>query len=261
MRRLFFVLFCLALGTAGRPSLAAAGRPAKSGDILVFAAASTAPALGQLARLHAGDGGPRVRFSFGASSTLARQIAVGAPADIFISANLAWMNYLVERKAVAPGTPIALFANRLVLVVRRQGASNSLPIGRRPVFARILGTGRLAIAEPAHVPAGIYARAALRTLGLWAAVKDRLAPMMDVRAALALVERGEVAAGMVYGSDAHGNERVRTIFEFPRDSHPPIAYLAALMVKRPNRAAGRFLDFLTSPRAKAVFTQFGFSPG
>jgi molybdate transport system substrate-binding protein len=249
----FLILPCIAMLGAGRPALAK--------DVLVFAAASTTPALHRLARLHESAGGPRVRLSFGASSTLARQIAFGAPADIFISANRAWMEYLVERKSVAPGAPVTLFANRLVLVVSGRSAAESQPITVRPDFSRLLGQGRLAIADPAHVPAGIYARAALRNLGLWPDVKDRLAPMMDVRAALALVERGEAAAGMVYGSDAHGNDNVRTLFEFPPGSHPPIAYPAALIAGRRNPAAEAFLDFLKSARARSLFAQFGFTAG
>ncbi len=253
LRLVFLILPVLAVFSAGHPSLAK--------DVLVFAAASTTPALSQLAAMHQDAGGARVRLSFGASSTLARQIAFGAPADIFISANQAWMAYLTRRKSVAPGAAVTLFTNRLVLIVGGPDASPVQPVTAKPSFSRLLGTGRLAIADPGHVPAGIYAKAALRNLGLWPEVKERLAPMMDVRAALALLERGEVAAGIVYRSDTHGNDHVRVIFEFPESSHPVIAYPAALIAGRNNPAARRFLDFLKSPPAKAVFSRFGFIVG
>ena len=249
VRALIFAVLCLVLNS----------QPLKAGGLLVFAAASTTPALSELARMHKAKGGARVRLSFGASSTLARQIAFGAPAHLFVSASRRWMEYLVKRKAVRPDTVTSLVTNRLVLITGEP--ERVTPMSGGPPLQRLLGKRRLAIADPGHVPAGIYAKAALRNMGLWAELKDRLAPMMDVRATLALVERGEVGAGLVYASDAHANPRVRVVFKFPLESHQPIIYPAALTSAHSNPEAKAFLKFLNSPPAKAVFARFGFSQG
>ncbi len=233
---------------------------AAPGAVLVFAAASTADAMTRAGAAHraaSGGGGGPIRFSFAASSTLARQIENGAPAGLFVSANRNWMDYLSRRGLIVTGSRVDLLHNRLVLI-----APLSSPLGIRigPGFplAAALGDGRLAIADPAHVPAGIYARQALTRLGIWRDVRLRTARAGDVRAALALVERGEAVAGIVYASDAMASRNVRTLDVFPRDSHDAIAYPAALVKANDSIAARRFLNFLKSAPAQAIFARHGF---
>ena len=239
----------LILGIGAGPAAAAA---------LLFAAASTTTAMEEVMDVFARRGLGTVRASFAGSSALAQQISNGAPADIFVSANSQWMDFLSRQKAIVATSRVDLLGNRLVLVVPDAAPLASRTASAFPL-ARALGDGRLAIGDPDHVPAGIYARAALMNLGVWDTVAARLAPMADVRAALALVERGEAAAGVVYATDARVARGVRVVGLLPADSHPPIVYPAAIVAGRDRPPARRFLEFLTSPLAAAIFARHGFA--
>ena len=249
------VLAALAMAAVSGP--AAVAEPSRGGQILLFAAASTAEAVDAVSALYTRRGGARARTVYAASSALARQIANGAPAEIFLSANRKWMDWLAARGRIVVASRRKLFTNRLVLVVPR---GSSLKFRIRPGFplARRLGGGRLALADPDHVPAGLYARQALVSLGVWDTVGRRAARTRDVRGALALVERGEAPAGIVYATDARISKKVRVAGVFPRTAHAPIAYTAALVKGRDSPAARAFHAFLVSRPALDVFASHGF---
>jgi len=227
-------------------------------EILIFAASSTSGAIEDLAKSYSARGFGDVRVSFASSSTLARQIAAGAPADIYISAHPRWMDYLAEGNALEPGTRLNLVGNRLVVIT-----PNAAPIDVRLQadfpLVRGLNGKPLAMGDPDHVPAGMYAKAALKTLGIWEAAADHVAPMHHVRAALVLVERGEAAAGIVYATDAAASSRASVAATFPIGSHPPILYPAGIVAGRDRPDVRRFFDFLTSAEAMAIFCKHGFS--
>ncbi len=246
-------------------ALAISAGTARAGEVTVFAAASTSAALEDLAERYMAAGGGRVRTVFAASSTLAKQIAQGAPADLFLSANPAWMNYLTKRGVLDLASRVDLLGNRLVLIVPRNGAETSNDPGEiDPAWLAdlVLGEGPngkpFVIADPGHVPAGLYGKAALDALGLWAELSGRAVRTADVRAALALVDRGEAAAGIVYATDAAISPRVRIAGRFPASSHPPIVYPLALIAGRASGAAARFYDHLLSAEAAEVFRAHGF---
>jgi len=241
------VLVCISL------ALSAAAR---ADTLTVFAAASLKNAMDDVAVAWKAKGGSAVTTSYAASSTLAKQIEQGAPADIFISADTQWMAYLATRSLVTD--PKELLGNRLVLIAGAQDEATTLEIHPGIDLAKALGGGRLAVGDPSHVPAGIYAKEALQSLGAWDAVQSRLAPAADVRAALALVSRGEAPLGIVYETDARADPNVRIVAFFPEDSHAPIRYPAAQVKASHNPDAGKFLDFLKSPMATAIFTRYGF---
>ncbi len=232
-------------------------------DITFFAAASTAEAVNAVTVRYAellrvdGEGGPSVRPVFAASSALAKQISQGAPADLFLSASANWMDYLEDRTVIDPATRVDLLGNRLVLVTP---ADSQLSLSIAPGFplARELDGGRLAIGDPAHVPAGIYAKAALETLGVWGDLAGKTARTANVRVALALVERGEVAAGIVYESDLEISSRVRPAGLFPETAHPAITYPLARITGSSSPAAEHFYRFLQGPEAEAIFRAHGF---
>lgn len=236
--------------------LAACATPPPDG-VLIFAAASLQTALEQLRPDLARAAGTDVRASYAGSSTLARQIESGAPADVFISADIAWMDYLEARGAIRAGTRVNLLGNRLVLIA---------PAARRPALtiapgfplAAALGDSRLAVADP-DVPAGRYARSALTSLGVWDSVANRLAPAENVRAALLLVARGEAPLGIVYRTDALAVPDVAVVDTFPAASHPPIVYPAAATATAVD-AAARVLAALRAPAAAGVFARHGFTP-
>jgi len=229
-----------------------------SETVMVFAAASLTNALTEIGGIFAEKGNGALVPSFAASSALAKQIENGAPANVFISADEDWMNYLAERGVIIQPSRFNLLGNRMVLIAP---AESNVKIEVAPGFplAKILGSGRLATGDPDHVPVGKYAKAALRKLGVWDDVQGRIAPADNVRAALALVERGECPLGIVYSSDVAISKRVKVVGTFPEDSHPPITYPAALVSGKDNPAARSFLDFLKTPEAKAVFEKYGFT--
>jgi len=227
-------------------------------DLLVFAAASLTDVLREIGRAYTSQNGQPVVFSFAASSTLARQIEAGAPAAVFVSADLKWMDELQSRHLIEAGTRRNVADNRLALIAPA-GRRLQLRIGPGCPLAAALGSGRLAVGEPRSVPAGLYARAALQSLGLWQSVQDRLLPAENVRAALEYVARDEAPLGIVYRTDALIEPRVRIVDLFPEQSHPPITYPAAAVAGSGPQAA-RFVAFLSAPVAQAIFHKYGFAP-
>ena len=230
-----------------------------SAPITVFAAASMTDVLQAMAADYKTRTGKSVRFSFAASSVLARQIEAGAVADIFISADTDWMDYLDKHAELDVRSRRNLISNRLVLVAPINSPI-ALDLRAGVDVAGALGArGRLAMADPEYVPAGRYGRTALIRLGAWSSVADRLARTENVRAALAFVARGETPLGIVYQSDAKVEPRVRTVGVFPGNSHPLIVYPAAL-TRHARKNAQAFLDDLSRPEAVATFVKFGFVP-
>jgi molybdate transport system substrate-binding protein len=237
--------------------LLAAATPTFAETVTAFAAASLKEALDENAKAYRAKTGDRIVVSYAASSALARQIEAGAPADLFVSADLDWMDFLEQRRLIKPGTRQNLLGNRLVLIAP-SGSRVSVTIGPGFPIARLIGSGRIAMADPDTVPAGKYGRAALEALGVWRDVRERVAAAENVRAALVLVSRGEAPFGIVYRTDAAADPRVRVVDTFPQNAHPPIVYPAAITaVGKP--PAERFLAWLSGPEAKAVFEKRGFS--
>ncbi|MDP3746979.1 MAG: molybdate ABC transporter substrate-binding protein [Phenylobacterium sp.] len=230
--------------------------PAQAAAVTVFAAASLKNALDEVGREYARTGG-QARFSYAASSAMARQIEQGAPADVYVSADVDWMTYLAERRLVVAASRRDLLTNRLALVAPADSKA-SLRVARGMPLGRALGGGRLAVAG-AEVPAGKYAKAALTSLGAWDGVSGRLAQAENVRTALQYVARGESPFGVVYDTDARLEPKVRIVGLFPSGSHPAIVYPAALVADSKNPDAARFLSFMSGPRAAAVFRKYGFT--
>jgi molybdate transport system substrate-binding protein len=226
-------------------------------DPVIFAAASLKNALDDAAKTYATKTGHKVTISYAGSSALAKQIEQGAPADMFISADLDWMDYLAGKNLIKPETRRNLLGNTLVLVAP---ADSSLSIKIAPGFdlAKALGNGRLAVADPASVPAGKYAKASLEMLGVWDSVKDKLAQAENVRAALAFIAQGEAPLGIVYQTDATAEPKVKVVDTFPADSHAPIIYPVALTASSTSPDASAFLDFLGSEDARKIFEGQGF---
>lgn len=243
----------LVLALAALPSSASA-RP-----LLVFAAASLKNALDDVNAHYEHKTGQHVIVSYAGSSALAKQIKAGAPADIFISANIGWMNYLQKHHLIKADTRRQLLGNHLVLVAPRNGRIHQVHI--RPGFPllKLLAGGRLAMAQTNAVPAGMYGKAALKTLGVWAAVKGHIAQAQNVRAALALVARAEAPLGIVYKTDAAVEPSVAIVGTFPDDTHPPIIYPAAILASSGNPQAPAFLAYIESAAARPLFEKAGFA--
>jgi molybdate transport system substrate-binding protein len=231
---------------------------ARAQELTVFAAASLTDAMNDVSAQWSKAGHKPLRLSFGSSSTLARQIEQGAPANVFASADEKWMNYLTEKGLIVPGSRKDLLSNDLVLVVP---ASKPVHVTIGPNFdlAGLLGpNGRLAVGDPAHVPVGIYAQQALTKLGLWDKIAPKLARTDDVRAGLLLVERGEAPAGIVYATDAAVSKAVTVAGIFPASSHDPITYPFAVVKSGDTPDAHALLTFLAGPQAREVFLRRGF---
>ena len=226
-------------------------------NLIVFAAASLKDALDEAVQSYQRNMDNKVTVSYAASSVLAKQIENGAPAELFISADVDWMDYLAVRKLIYPASRINLLKNSLVLIAP---ANSTIQFKIAPNFplAEKLGSGRLAMAHPEYVPAGRYGRAALQTLGVWNSVKNRIAPAENVRAALTLVSRGEAPLGIVYRTDALADGNVRIVAEFPANTHPPIIYQAALTARSTHPDAANLLAFLVSAAGRAIFRKYGF---
>ncbi len=255
MRRAFAFAFALALASPfALPGSARAAEP-----VVVFAAASLTNAFEDLGRMWAARGHASPRFSFASSSTLAKQIEQGAPAAIYASADEAWMDYLASRARIAGASRRELASNSLVLVVPA-ARDTTVPLGAGTDFARLFPGERIATGDPAHVPVGRYAEQALRSLGGWDAIAPRLVRADSVRAALAFVERGEVAAGIVYSTDAAISTKVRVAGTFPSGSHTAIVYPIALVAGREDAEARALFAFLTGPEAREVLRRYGFAP-
>jgi molybdate transport system substrate-binding protein len=250
--RLIVVLAAL-LTMLASPLLWAQDKP-----IVVFAAASMKNALDEVNAEFTRRIGSKVVASYAASSALMKQIEEGAPADIFVSADLDWMDYGAQKKLIKDATRVNLLGNRLVLIAPTDSSLGSVTIGPGFDLARLAGDGRVATGDVRAVPAGKYAKAALEKLGSWAAAAPRLAMTENVRAALTLVARGEAPLGIVYATDAKVEPGVKIIGTFPDDSHPPIVYLvAATATAKPE--AESYLAYLRSAAAKAVFERYGFT--
>jgi molybdate transport system substrate-binding protein len=250
MRRLL-----LALGLS-----AALGQSARAqAPVTVFAAASLKGAMGEISQAWVAQGHPALRVSLDSSGTLAKQIHQGAPAEIFISADEKWMDYLAKGGEIVPASRKDLLTNTLVMVAP---ADHARPIKLERGFdlAAILGpNGRLAVGDTASVPAGIYAKQALTKLGAWDAAAPHLAPAENVKAALVLVETGEAPAGIVYATDVQGDAKVKVIGTFPASSHDPITYPIALIgTKAASSDASAALAFIESQQGKAIFAKYGF---
>jgi len=244
----------LALALSMVPALAQA-----QDSVVVFAAASLKNALDEIAATWSKDTGkPAPRISYAASSALAKQMEQGAPADLFISADLDWMDYVAGKNLIKADTRFNLLGNKIVLIAPKESKTTTLAISGADL-AKALAGGRLSMANVESVPAGKYGKAALEKLGAWSAVKDSIAQAENVRAALLLVARGEAPLGIVYSTDAAAEPNVRIVATFPEDSHPPIIYPAALTKDAKNADAKAFLDFLRSAKARTSFEKQGFT--
>ena len=242
--------------------LVTASSLATAADLTVFAAASLKESLDRQIQVFQSKTGHLVRASYAGSNALAKQIENGAPADLFLSADEEWMDYLAARKLVVAPTRRDLLTNELVLIAPTQTTAKVelTPTATAASLAAALGQGRLAVANPDNVPAGKYARTALTALGAWAAVESKLARSDNVRAALAFVARGEAPLGIVYRTDAIAEPRVRIVAVFPADTHAPIVYPGAIVTGRDSEAARDLLNHLSGEEGAAVWRQFGFVP-
>jgi molybdate transport system substrate-binding protein len=251
--RLFtFVSFLAAL--AGPPQPLAAQE-----QITVFAAASLKNVLDDTNAAFAKATGVKVTASYAASSALAKQIELGAPADVFISADLQWMDYVGERRLIKLDTRVNLLGNKLVLIAPADSKIGTVTIGQGFDIAKLAGSGRIAVADVRAVPAGRYAKAALEKLGAWAAAEPKLAQAENVRATLAFVARDETPVGIVYETDAKVEPKVKIIGAFPDGSYPPVTYPVAATAIATKQGVSQYLHFLRSPTAKAIFERYGFS--
>jgi molybdate transport system substrate-binding protein len=231
---------------------------AQDKTVTVFAAASMKNALDDIDSAYTAKTGIKVVASYAASSVLAKQIEQGAPADIFVSADTDWMDYLAKRNAVNEATRTNLLGNSIVLIAPKDSGIGKVTIGPGFDLAKLAGSGRIATGDVSAVPVGKYAKAALEKFGAWQAAEPKFAMAESVRAALTLVARGEAALGIVYATDALIEPDVKIIGAFPADSHPPIIYpVAATTTARPE--ANSYLAFLRSSTAQAIFEKYGFS--
>lgn len=226
-------------------------------EVTVFAAASLTNAMQDIGKEFEAATGNKVKFSFAASSLLARQIEAGGEADMFFSADTEWMSYLADRNLIQPATRKDVLSNRLVLIAAKD---STIKLEIKPGFplAQALGNERLAVADPDSVPAGRYARSALTSLGVWGSVAEKLVRAENVRVALAYVARGEAPLGIVYETDAKAEPGVKVIGVFPADSHLPITYPVALTTSGTSAEAKAFLNYVNGPKAAAIFQKYGF---
>lgn len=252
---------CLTVLSVALCTLAIAAPHGKAGEpVTVFAAASLTDAMEAIGKGFEQETGNRIRFSFAASSTLARQIEAGAPADIYASADDRWMDYLDACGLIEPGSRTSPIGNRLVLIAPASAAAAKIEITSSMNLPGLLGKdGWLAVGDPDHVPAGLYARQSLQRLNLWTSAHNRLARADNVRAALALVARGEAALGIVYATDARISSNVEVLGAFPESSHVPIRYPFAIIRGRHSADVDAFFRYITGPKALAVFAGFGFT--
>jgi molybdate transport system substrate-binding protein len=254
-RRCAAALLLAAGLTAGAPNPALA----QSRELVIFAAASLKNALDEIAGAYARESGqPMPKISYAASSALARQLEAGAPADLFLSADLDWMDYAASKNLIDPQSRTHLLGNRIVFVAPKD-APVTLAVGPGLDLVGSLKGGRLAMANVDAVPAGKYSKAALERLGLWESVKDRVAQAENVRAALLLVSRGEAPLGIVYQTDAAADPNVAVAGALPADLHPPIVYPVAVTRASTHPAAGAFLGYLKGRTARAAFEKQGFT--
>lgn len=251
VRALFFLLALICFNNSH-----AAGKPA---PLTVFAAASLKESMDEAAAAYEKSTGQPVRVSYAASSALARQIEQGAPADVFLSADLDWMDYLQQRKLIDPKSRRSLLSNTLALIAPATG--NTTPIALHPgvdLLPRLGKDGRLALALTSSVPAGKYAKDAFTSLGIWKTLAPRVAEAENVRAALMLVARSEAPLGVVYGSDARAEPGVRVVATFPENTHPPVVYPVARIAASKHPQALAFTQWLGTLPATNIFRRHGF---
>jgi molybdate transport system substrate-binding protein len=247
-----FAAFAILWGSAASPATA------EDKTLTVFAAASMKNALDDIDTAFTARTGVKVNASYAASSTLAKQIEQGAPADIFVSADTDWMDYATSRKTINEPTRINLLGNSIVLIAPKDSKIDNVAIARGFDLAKLAGDGRIATGDVKAVPVGKYAKAALEKLGAWTAAEPKFAMAESVRAALTLVARGEAVLGIVYSTDAKVEPGVKIVGTFPAESHPPIIYpVAATSTAKPEAKA--YLDYLHSSAAKAVLEKYGFN--
>jgi len=254
LRRHFIASF-IAAGLAAGFALPAA---AQEKSITVFAAASMKNALDDINAAFTKATGTKATASYAASSALARQLEQGAPADIFASADLEWMDYSVGKKTIKDGTRVNLLGNKLVVIAPKDSKITEVKVGAGPELATAIGDGRIATGEVNSVPVGKYAKSALEKLGIWASVEKKFAMADNVRAAMALVSRGEAVLGIVYETDAKVDPNVKIVGAFPADSHAPITYPVAATANAKAEATA-YLTFLRSAESRAVFEKYGFT--
>jgi len=249
-----FLLFLVACGGTSSPKGSGGSTP-----IIVSAAASTTDAVNAILEDWNASHDTKVQATFASSSALARQIEAGAPVSIFISANTKWMDYLEERDLISPGSRSTLLTNELVVIapIGAPDADDDF-LSQPSQWSTRLGDMRLSLGDPAHVPAGIYAKESLENLGLWDLLKGRLAPGMDVRGAMTLVERNESPLGIVYKTDAELSQKIKVIETLPPDSHQAIAYPVAMIRSYETALVQELLGHLSSAESKKRWTQFGF---
>jgi molybdate transport system substrate-binding protein len=243
------VLFCV----SSLPGAAQAPHPANP-EILVFAAASLSDALTEVGKAYEAGGGGAVRFNYAGSNDLARQINAGAPAAVFVSANRAQMEGLEKTGKVKPGDSFALLGNTLVVIEPRDGKPHPVASAHD-----LVGFERLSLADPAAVPAGVYAKAWLEHAGVWGEIAPKVVPALDVRAALAAVVAGNLPVGIVYATDAASSDRVKVVYQVPAEATPDLRYFAA-PVAPGSPAATAFVAFLKGSKARAIFARYGFTP-
>ena len=248
-RILAFAILC---GSAFSPALA------QDNSLTIFAAASMKNALDDVDAAYTAKTGVKVVASYAASSTLAKQIEQGAPADIFLSADTDWMDYVAGKKSINEATRVNLLGNSIVLIAPKDSGIDHVAIGQGFDLAKLAGAGKIATGDVAAVPVGKYAKAALEKLGAWQAAEPKFAMAESVRAALTLVARQEAILGIVYSTDAKVDPAVKIVGTFPADSHPPIIYPVAATSTAKTEAAG-YLAFLRTSAAKAIFEKYGFS--
>lgn len=251
-RLLAFFSLLLALAAAPQPSAA------QDKTITIFAAASMKNAVDDINAAYTKETGVKVVSSYAASSALAKQLEQGAPADVFASADLDWMNYSVQKKVIKEDTRVNLLGNRLVLIAPTDSKLTHVTIGQGFDLAKLAGDGRITTGDVQAVPVGKYAKAALEKLGAWQAAAPKFAMAESVRAALAFVARGEGVLGIVYETDAKVEPKVKIVGVFPQESYPPVIYPVALTATAKPEAAA-YLNFLRSSAAKAIFEKYGFS--
>jgi molybdate transport system substrate-binding protein len=250
---------CAAIALAATFSLPQSANAQDKPPLLVFAAASLKNALDEINETWTKQSGVAARASYAASSALAKQIEEGAPADLFLSADLEWMDYVEKKNFIRPGTRQSLLGNSLVIVATKDSKIGDVKIDEKLDLAKLLGDGRLSVAGVEAVPAGRYAKAALSKLGLWTLVEKRLAEAENVRAALALVSRGEAPLGIVYSTDAAADKGVKVIGTFPAGSHPPIIYPVGVVASSKNPGADDYRKYLSGAAARTVFQKHGFT--
>jgi molybdate transport system substrate-binding protein len=246
-----FAAFTLLFGSAWSPALA------QDKSLTVFAAASMKNALDDVDTAYTAKTGVKIVASYAASSALAKQIEQGAPADIFVSADTDWMDYATAKKNINEPTRVNLLGNSIVLIAPKDSKIDTVTIGPGFDLAKLAGDGKIATADVKSVPVGKYAKASLEKLGAWDAAEPKFAMTENVRAALALVARGEAVLGIVYSTDAKVEPGVKIVGTFPADTHPPIIYPVAATTTAKAEATD-YLAFLRSSAAKTIFEKYGF---